>query len=40
MVEDDGAGAGGALVNGDYVLVHGDVLVWMACGYWSADEGN
>jgi hypothetical protein len=27
VVEDDGAGAGGALVNGDYVLVHNDVLV-------------
>ncbi len=27
VVEDDGAGAGGSLVNGDDVLVHGDVLV-------------
>ena len=29
VVEDDGPGAGGALVDGDYVLVHGDVLVWL-----------
>ena len=30
VVEDDGAGARGALVDGDYVLVHVDVLVCLA----------